>query len=428
MLRKFATELVGTDNYTTTDAFSLKSFFDNLGSPLATHRDIRHAKTIVLIGGEPEELQPFTGKQIRQAVRNGGAKLAIVNSVRIRLTEQASQFVHIRPGTEEAIALALGDPANDALATQKAGIESSEIDALRQLIANTAGDVVLMFGVELGPEAQAVLAQIGSTLAKVGTRFLLHPLPLFNNSIGAHDMGMMDSAASPAALLNGAGAEIRALYVAGGFLPSQLEGNEDALSRLDFLVVQELFQNATTVHADVVLPAASYAEVDGTFTNNDGFVQRVRQSIAPLHQAKADWMITAQLAKELGVDFGFEMSASAVFREIAEKVGAYSGMRYPLLKDETNPIQAKHSVVKASDSDSNLRALRERVQALPASGEKINTFVKVGHELFKIGTLTDKVPQFHLLAAGNPRPETTRVSPLYQITVDANLKQVAAGD
>jgi anaerobic selenocysteine-containing dehydrogenase len=241
-------------------------------------------------------------------------------------------------------------------------------------------------------------------------------------------MGMMDSAASPAALLNDAGAEIRALYVAGGFLPSQLEGNEDALSRLDFLVVQELFQNATTEHADVVLPAASYAEVDGTFTNNDGFVQRVRQSIAPLHQAKADWMITAQLAKELGVDFGFDLSASAVFREIAEKVGAYSGMRYPLLKDETNPIQAKHSVVKASDSDSNLRALRERVQALPASGEKINTFVKVGHELFKIGTLTDKVPQFHLLAAGNPRPETTRVSPLYQITVDANLKQVAAGD
>jgi NADH-quinone oxidoreductase subunit G len=428
VLHKFATELVGTDNYTTTDAFSLKSFFDNLGSPLATHRDIRYATTIVLIGGEPEELQPFTGKQIRQAVRNGGAKLAIVNSVRIRLTEQASQFIHIRPGTEEAIVLALEDSANDALAAQKAGIESGDIDALRQLIANTTGDVVFMFGGELGPEAQAVLAQMGSALAKDGSRFLLHPLPLFNNSIGAHDMGMMNAAASPATLLNSAGNEIRALYVAGGFLPSQLEGSEDALSRLDFLVVQELFQNSTTEHADVILPAASYSEVDGTFTNNDGFVQRVRQSISPLHQAKADWMITAQLAKELGVDFGFEMSASAVFREIAEKVISYSGMRYPLLKDETNPIQAKHSVAKASDSATNLRALRERVQTLSASGEKINTLVKVGHELFKIGTLTDKVPQFHLLAAGNPRPETTRVSPLYQITVDANLKPAAVGD
>ena len=93
-LYKFATELVGTDTYTTTDAFSLRPFFDNLGGQLATHKDIRYAKTILLIGGEPEELQPLTGKQIRQAVRNGGAKLIIANSIPIRLCEQAAQFVH----------------------------------------------------------------------------------------------------------------------------------------------------------------------------------------------------------------------------------------------------------------------------------------------------------------------------------------------
>jgi hypothetical protein len=70
------------------------------------------------------------------------------------------------------------------------------------------------------------------------------------------------------------------------------------------------------------------------------------------------------------------------------------------------------------------------VQALPDTGEKLTVTPKVGHELFKIGTLTDKVPQFHLLAAGNPRPETTRVSPLYQITVDADLRDqvVVAGE
>jgi NADH-quinone oxidoreductase subunit G len=428
VLNKFAADLVGTENYTTTDAFSLKSFFDNLGSPLATHRDIRYAKTIVLIGGEPEELQPLTGKQIRQAVRNGGAKLVIVNSVRIRLTEQAAQFVHIRPGSEEAIVLALADSSTDALAAQKAGIEASEISSLRETLASTTGDVVLMFGGEVGDEARAVMARLGSVFKKDGTRFLLHPLPLFNNSVGAHDMGMMNSAISAERILEMCGDEVHALYVAGGFLPAQLEGRYDALSRLEFLVVQELFQNATTEHADVVLPAASYAEVDGTFTNNDGFVQRVRQSIPPLHQSKADWVITAQLAKELGVDFGFEMSASAVFREISEKIPAYSGMRYPLLKDETKPIQAKHHVVEGSNVTSSLKPLRDRVEALPDSGEKLHTSVNVGHELFKIGTLTDKVPQFHLLASGNPRPETTRVSPLYQITVDASLQQAAAGD
>ena len=74
-------------------------------------------------------------------------------------------------------------------------------------------------------------------------------------------------------------------------------------------------RNRNNGDADVVLPASSYAEQDGTFTNNDGLVQRVRQSIPPVHQSKPDWMIIAQLAKELGMDFGFELSPSAVFRE-----------------------------------------------------------------------------------------------------------------
>jgi NADH-quinone oxidoreductase subunit G len=428
VLRKFATELVGTENYTTTDAFSLQSFFKNLGGPLATHRDIRYAKTIVLIGGEPEELQPFTGKQIRQAVRNGGAKLAVVNSVRIRLVEQAAQFVHIRPGSEEAFVLALADASNDSVAAQKAGIEASEIASLRQLVSESTGDVVLMFGGELGDDAQAVVTQLAAALPRQDTaRVLLHPLPLFNNSVGAHDMGLMETGLTATEILEAAGDEIKSLYVAGGFLPSQLEGREDALGKLDFLVVQELFQNETTAHADVVLPAASYAEIDGTFTNNDGFVQRVRQSIDPVNQSKSDWMITALLATELGMDFGYQMSASAVFREIGERVPAYSGMRYPLLKDETNPVQAKHPVSLEPVSD-QLKALSERVQALPDTGDKDQSSVKVGHELFKIGTLTDKVPQFHLLASGNPRPETTRVSPLYQITVDGSLKASVSGD
>src|SRR5205814_7618074 len=126
-LKKLATEVIETENFAVSDAFSLKPFFDNLGGPLATHRDIRHAKTILLIGGEPEELQPFTGKQMRQAVRNGGAKLFIVNSRQIRLKQQASQFIHIRPGTEDALVLALADPSQAALAARKMGVEADEI-------------------------------------------------------------------------------------------------------------------------------------------------------------------------------------------------------------------------------------------------------------------------------------------------------------
>ncbi|MFN2498564.1 MAG: molybdopterin-dependent oxidoreductase [Pyrinomonadaceae bacterium] len=425
-LYKFATEVVGTNNYTATDAFSLKPFFDNLGAALATHRDIRYAKTILLIGGEPEELQPLTGKQIRQAVSNGAAKLLVVNATPIRLLEHAAQFIHIRPGTENAAISALADSSNEAAAAQKMGIEAKELASLRQTITETQGDLVIMFGGELSTAAQTVVAQLANSFRADGRRILLHPLPLFNNSIGAHDMRLMNGAMSAEEMLDAAGNSIRAMYVAGSFLPQHFRGREEALDKLDFLVVQELFETDTTAFADVVLPAASFAEVDGTFTNNDGLVQRVRQSIPPVHQSKPDWMITAALAAELGKDFGFEMSASAVFREIAERVSAYSGLRYPVLKDESNPVQARYNIVEQRDSSATMNELRESVEALPDSGNKLNVTPRVGHELFKIGTLTDKVSQFHLLAAGNPRPDTVRVSPLYQITVDAKLGREAA--
>ena len=421
-LRKFATEVVGTANYAVADAFSLKPFFENLGSPLATHRDIRHAKTIVLIGGEPEELQPLTGKQIRQAVRNGGAKLILINARPIRLREAAAQFVHIRGGAEDAAVLALADATNDALAARKMGVEAAELDAIRQAISETQGDVVVMFGGELSSAAQTVLAQLPYLFAGDGRRVLLHPLPLFNNSVGAHDMaeGQGQSAAS---ILTAAGDSVRAMYVAGSLLT---DTGVNALRKLDFLVVQELFETDTTEFADVVFPAASFAEVDGTFTNNDGFVQRVRKSVDPVHQSKPDWMITAQLAKELGVDFGFGTSASAVFREIAERIPAYADLRYPLLKDESRPVQVKHALVASRDLSSELETIRRAVEALSDDAEKIETTPSVGHELFKLGTLTDKVPQFHLLAQGNPKPESFAISPLYQITIDEGLKREPA--
>ncbi|HYE14744.1 MAG TPA: molybdopterin-dependent oxidoreductase, partial [Pyrinomonadaceae bacterium] len=428
---KFARDVLGTDRYTATDAFSLTAFFENLGAPVATHRDIRRASTIVLIGGEPEELQPLTGRQIRQAVRNGGAKLVIFNSTPIRLKQQAALFLHINPGTEDAAVLALASPGDAEAAAGKLGVEAEALGRASQLISETAGDVVIMFGGELSAEAQAVLARLSTAFGeKEGRRFLLHPLPLFNNSVGVHDIGLMKGALNPLEMLDAAGEGLRAMYVAGSFLPSHLEGREDALSRLDFLAVQELFHTETTRHADVVFPAASFAETDGTFTNNGGLVQRVRQSISPVHQSKPDWAITSQLAQALGIDLGFQMSASTIFMEIARHVPAYEGLRYPLLKDESKPVQARHAVAAGGDAAARTAELRRAVETLEAAGPKTGATPPVGHELFRLGTLTSKVPQFHLLAAGNPEPESVLISPLYQITIDDSLRRApaAAGD
>jgi NADH-quinone oxidoreductase subunit G len=429
MLR-FAREVAGTDKYTATEAFSLVRFFENLSAPIATHRDIRKAKTILLIGGEPEELQPLTGRAVRQAVRNDGAKLVIVNSTPIRLKQQAALFVHVRPGSEDAAVLALASPGDADAAARKLGVEADELARASQILSETVGDVVVMFGGELSAEAQAALAGLPASFGeKEGRRFLFHPLPLFNNSVGVHDLGFMSGAMNPLEILDAAGSEVRAMYVAGGFLPAHLEGREDALSRLDFLVVQELFLTETALAADVIFPAASFAEIDGTYTNSGGLVQRVRQSIPPVHQSKPDWAVTSLLAQALGTDFGFQMSSSTIFLDIARNVAAYDGLRYPLLKDESKPVQAKYALATGRDSSAALGRLREAVSTLEETGDKINGTPPVGHELFKLGVLTDKVPQFHLLAAGNPEPESVLISPLYQITVSPTLRrEAAAGD
>ncbi|MDT5295171.1 MAG: NADH-quinone oxidoreductase subunit, partial [Acidobacteriota bacterium] len=430
-LLKFAREVARTDKFTATEAFSLVPFFENLSAPIATHKDIRRAKTIVLIGGEPEELQPLAGRAVRQAVRNDGAKLVVINSVPIRLRQQAAQFIHINPGAEDAAVLALASPGDADAAARKLGVETDELAKASQLISETTGDVVVMFGGELSAEAQAVLARMPAAFGeKEGRRFLFHPLPLFNNSVGVHDLGLMSGALNPLEILDAAGSDVRAMYVAGGFLPAHLEGRSDALARLDFLVVQELFLTETALAADVIFPAASFAEVDGTFTNSGGLVQRVRQSIPPAHQSKPDWAITSQLAAAMGTDLGFQMSASNIFHEIARSVPAYEGLRYPLLKDETKPVQAKHALAtNRGDASALLGGLRESVAALAESAEKITGTPPVGHELFKLGVLTSKVPQFHLLAAGNPEPESVLISPLYQITLDPALRREAvAGD
>ena len=120
------------------------------------------------------------------------------------------------------------------------------------------------------------------------------------------------------------------------------------------------------------------------------------------------------------------MSASAVFREIAERIPAYSELRYPLLKDETHPVQAKHPVAGPRDLATTVNTLTAHVEALAETAEKTMLTPRVGHELFKIGALTGKTEQFHLLAVGNPRPQTLNISPLYQITVDDSLRAEAA--
>ncbi len=410
-LNRFSNEIESADGIAIDDRQIMASFFANMSAPLCSHKEIRFAKTIVLIGGEPEEEQTYTAKQIRQAVRNGGANLIIVNETPIRLKAQAKQFVHINPGSYDAFALAFANSANDANAADKLGVGQADLVTIRDVIGNSEGDLIIMVGSDLSPDAQAVIASSAGSLGADSRRVLLHPLPLYNNSVGAIDM------APNARSVADVGSTSAAFLVGGSLQDASI------LAGKQFVVVQEMFETETTAHADVVFPAASFAEVDGTFTNNAGNVQRVRRSIDPVHQSKPDWMITSLLAMEMGVDFGYNSSAPAVFRALAEAVPAYAGLRYPDMKDESNPAVAKYALTAGQNTDELSAKLEESVGALPAGAEKIMITPPVGHKLHRLTTMTSKTPQFHLLANGNPKPENLLVAPLVQFELDGTPRE-----
>lgn len=408
----FARDAVKTENIAVSDRQSMASFFENLSAPLATHKDIRYANSILVIGGDPEEEQTFTAKQIRQAVRNGGAKLFVVNERRIRLSSKATQFVHVNEGSIDAFALGIVDSGYDSLIAEKTGVETSVIASVRDALFETSGDLVIVCGSDLSADAQAIVAASAGRFAVDGRRVLLHPLPLYNNSVGAID------------ILGGGRTEAEAINQAKAVMVAGSVQNASLLKEKEFVAVQELFETETTAYADVVFPAASFAEVDGTFTNNAGNVQRVRKAIDPVNQSKPDWMIAALIAREMGSDLGYELSATAVFKAVADAVPAYEGIRYPALKDESEPVQAKYEV-KDRDASGSIERLKNVVESM-STGEKNNEVPKIGHRLHRLTTMTSKTAQFHLLANGNPKPDNLLLSPLVQIEPNGKKKELAA--
>jgi formate dehydrogenase alpha subunit len=128
--------------------------------------------------------------------------------------------------------------------------------------------------------------------------------------------------------------QIKGLYIMGeNPVISDPDSNHvrKALEKLDFLAVNEIFLSDTAEYADVILPAASFAEKDGTFTNTERRVERIRKAIEPVGEAKADWQILSEIAKRCAYD-GMDYShPSDIMDEIAQLTPIYGGMGYDRL-------------------------------------------------------------------------------------------------
>ena len=130
--------------------------------------------------------------------------------------------------------------------------------------------------------------------------------------------------------------KIKALYIVGEN-PVISDPDSDhlvkAFKQLDFLVVQDIFLTETAALADVVLPAATFAEKTGTFSNTERRVALVRQAIPPVGDSRPDWQIIAGISRRLGYPMDYA-DPEAIFEEIRQVTPSYAGITYARLTAE----------------------------------------------------------------------------------------------
>jgi formate dehydrogenase alpha subunit len=256
-----------------------------------------------------EQAEAVTGvpaDQIRAAARQYATapRAAIVYSMGI--TQHTT-------GTDNVLAL-----ANLALLTGNIGREGSGVNPLRgQNNVQGACDMGALPNVYPGyrsvqdPEVQAKFEQDWR-------------VPLSSRN-GLTVVEMMHAAAA---------GTVRALYIMGeNPMLSDPNANhvKEALETVEFLVVQDIFLSETAALADVVLPSASFAEKDGTFTNTERRVQRVRKAVAPPGEARQDWTIVCELGSRIGYPMRYA-SPAEILDEIAALTPIYGGIGFDRLE------------------------------------------------------------------------------------------------
>jgi formate dehydrogenase major subunit len=436
---------------------------------------IERAGVIMVCGANPTENHPIVGARIKQAVLKG-ARLIVVDPRATELARMADLHLPLRPGHNvqlfnamacaileegledrafiaarvgnlDAYASFVKDYAPEAVGAQ-CEVAPDLIRAAARMYA-TGGPAMQVHGLGMTEHCQGTegvmtlinLALITGNMGKPGSG--VNPLRGQNNVQGAAHMGCEPKSLTggqnlaqarprfeqawgvplPASdgltlpeMMDAAGRhELKALWAVGYDLYPTLAnaaGTADSLSRLELVVVQDLFLTETAqAFGHVFLPAASVFEKDGTFMNADRRVQRVRQAVAPPGKALADWRIVQALARVMGqgAHFGFD-SPQAIWDEVRQVWPGGAGLSYARLDGDSPqwpcPDEA-HAGTPVLHKDTFPIGKQATLRLIPfvptaeTTDAEFPMLLTTGRTLqhFNAGTMTYRTPQVRLQAS-----------------------------
>lgn len=335
----------------------------DLGAGIGTNLgELGKNTAILVLGADPQNEQPILRLRLARATKQG-AQLIVANGRLTKLNESASQSVVYAYGAEAhfvwgivralvdaglhkveraggvdaftaALTLSVADYAD------KAGVSAETLQAIASAFGSAENGVLLfgrefMFAMQSDPSVEAAVRALVLLSGHFGARnngvIALYP---HSNSTGAVDMGIMPNATFGRQATKTAGfaakdmgLKSKMLYV----MAADPVRDNPNFRNPGFMIVQDLFLTDTALKADVVLPAASWAERDGTFTNTERRVQLFTQALQPVGQAKPDWAIIQEVARHLGARWEYT-SAAQVMDEITQQVPQYAKMSYERLR------------------------------------------------------------------------------------------------
>jgi formate dehydrogenase alpha subunit len=353
--------------------------------------DILQADAILLTGSNPTENHPVYGSRIKRTIRQNRTKLIVADPRKTELVQYATIWLNQKPGTDVALfsgllhiiaAENLIDEAFIAKRTEnweelKMSLKSFDpdtvswitgvpVDSLYQaaLLFGKAKNAAIVYAMGItqhvcGTYNVIALANLAMATGNIGRPGVgVNPLRGQNNVQGACDVGVLPNVYTGYQKVTDAAIQkkfeafwnVQELPAKNGLTVTEMIGHpaikamfimgenpvitdpdsthvEKSLAALEFFVDIDIFLNESNAYADVILPAASAYEKDGTFTNTERRVQRIRKVIEPIGNSRPDWWIIQEISKRLGYDMHYE-SSEQIMSEIRSCTPIYAGISY----------------------------------------------------------------------------------------------------
>jgi NADH-quinone oxidoreductase subunit G len=339
VFKRFMTDVIGTPNVDHAPRSTMVltpaqvSAYQELDDTVTSIAALNDARTIILLGADPSQRAPVLELRIREAVNRHGARLVSVQSADIPLTSKASRVLATNPATFAQRISALAAELSAEAATPNDELGSLAADFLHE------GPFVVVYddafaGITDKGDALTAVAALVAALARRGQ---VGTLPMLDdcNSMGARDLRVFPQqdphafwAAPLTGRLQGGRLAPRAAIIAGANIVRDL-GPEIAgyLENMDLVVVLELMATETVRHAHVVLPAASFAEKTGTFTNLERRVQMVTPTVPTPGIARPDWEILVDLSQSFDRPLEYA-TPEEIWEDIRRDTAHYQGLSY----------------------------------------------------------------------------------------------------